>query len=92
MGIDMSVYGPDTVVNKQSGKLFAKGMLSPFCREGRYYWRIPDSLLDRDWLLVCRIEAAAAGNRSRNDGYAGDQVNTALYRFEKKNDKQLYLR
>lgn len=27
MGIDMSVYGPDTVVNKQSGKLFAKGML-----------------------------------------------------------------
>ena len=90
MGIDMSVYGPDTVVNKQSGKLFAKGMLSPFCREGRYYWRIPDSLLDRDWLLVCRI--AAAGNRSRNDGYAGDQVNTALYRFEKKNDKQLYLR
>lgn len=92
MGIDMSVYGPDTVVNKQSDKLFAKGMLSPFCREGRYYWRIPDSLLDRDWLLVCRIEAAAAGNRSRNDGYAGDQVNTALYRFEKKNDKQLYLR
>lgn len=67
-------------------------MLSPFCREGRYYWRIPDSLLDRVWLLVCRIEAAAAGNRSRNDGYAGDQVNTALYRFEKKNDKQLYLR
>lgn len=92
MGIDMSVYGPDTVVNKQSDKLFAKGMLSPFCREGRYYWRIPDSLLDRDWLLVCRIEVAAAGNRSRNDGYAGDQVNTALYRFEKKNDKQLYLR
>lgn len=92
MGIDMSVYGPDTVVNKQSDKLFAKGMLSPFCREGRYYWRIPDSLLDRDWLLVGRIEAAAAGNRSRNDGYAGDQVNTALYRFEKKNDKQLYLR
>lgn len=92
MGIDMSVYGPDTVVNKQSDKLFAKGMLSPFCREGRYYWRIPDSLLDRDWLLVCRIEAAAAGNRSHNDGYAGDQVNTALYRFEKKNDKQLYLR
>lgn len=41
---------------------------------------------------MCRIEAAAAGNRSRNDGYAGDQVNTALYRFEKKNDKQLYLR
>ena len=39
---------------------------------------------------MCRIEAAAAGNRSRNDGYAGDQVNTALYRFEKKNDKQLY--
>ena len=37
MGIDMSVYGPDTVVNKQSGKLFAKGMLSPFCREGRCY-------------------------------------------------------
>ena len=34
MGIDMSVYGPDTVVNKQSDKLFAKGMLSPFCREG----------------------------------------------------------
>ena len=25
MGIDMSVYGPDTVVNKQSDKLFAKG-------------------------------------------------------------------
>lgn len=70
----------------------SQGMIGAFTQGGRYYWSIPDSLLQRDLLLVCRIEQAAAGNRSRNDGYAGDQVNTALFRLEKKNDRQLYLR
>lgn len=67
-------------------------IIGTFCREGKYYWQIPDSLLERDLLMMCRIETAATGNRSRDNGYAGDQVNTALYRFEKQNDRQLYLR
>lgn len=73
-------------------KGMSQGMVGSYTQDGRYYWSVPDSLLQRDLLLVCRIEQAAAGNRSRNDGYAGDQVNTALYRLEKKNNKQLYLR
>lgn len=71
---------------------FAEDAMSVCCRDGRYYWSVPPSLLERDFLMTCRIEMAAAGNRSREDGYAGDLVNTAMYRFERNANRQLCLK
>lgn len=79
-------------VSSRCDSLCTGEMIGVLFRDGKYFWKIPELLLGRDLLLVCRIESAAAGNRSRNDGYAGDEVNTALYRFEKRNAGQLDLR
>lgn len=58
----------------------------------KYFFEIPDSLLGRDLLVVCRIAQGAAGLRSGNTGYAGDHVGTTVIRFEKGPDHKLFLR
>ena len=49
----------------------------------KYYFEIPDSLLNRDILVVNRISKAAAGMRNGFFGYAGDQIGQNVTRFEK---------
>lgn len=47
----------------------------------RWYLELPDSLLDRDLLVVNRISEAAADGRSGNYGFAGDQISERVIRF-----------
>lgn len=60
--------------------------------EDNYYFEIPDTLLGRDILVVCRIAQGAAGIRPEYTGYAGDQVGSTVIRFEKGPGSKLFLR
>ena len=60
--------------------------------EDKYYFEIPDSLLNRDILVVNRISKAAAGMRSGFFGYAGDQIGQNVVRFEKGPNNKIFLR
>lgn len=51
-----------------------------------YFYEIPDSLFDREMLMVSRIAKTAA-----NIGYGGEKINTQVFRWEKQ-DKNVLLR
>jgi len=60
--------------------------------DDKYYFEIPDSLLNRDILVVNRISKAAAGMRNGFFGYAGDQIGQNVVRFEKGPNNKVFLR
>ncbi len=61
--------------------------------EDKYYFEIPDSLLNRDILVVNRISKAAAGMRIGGFfGYAGDQIGQNVIIFEKGPNNKIFLR
>ena len=69
-----------------------KGMLTVHKVEDRHFFEIPDSLIGRDILAVCRISRSAAGARAQMLGYAGDQVGDNVIRFEKGPDDRIFLK
>ena len=58
--------------------------------DDKYFFEIPDSLLNRDILVVNRISKAAAGMRNGFFGYAGDQIGQNVVRFEKGPNNKLF--
>lgn len=68
------------------------GLIIVHADKDKYYFEIQDSLYGKDLLLVTRISKASAGLRAGFIGYAGDQVNTAVVRFEKGLNGKVLLR
>ena len=60
--------------------------------DDKYFFEIPDSLLNREILVVNRISKAAAGMRSGFFGYAGDQIGQNVVKFEKGPNNKIFLR
>lgn len=61
--------------------------------DDKYFFEIPDSLFQRDILVVNRISKAAAGMRSGGFfGYGGDQIGQGVIRFEKGPNNKVFLR
>lgn len=52
--------------------------------ESKFYYEIPDSLFDREMLIVTRMSKAAAGM-----GYGGNKLNEQMIRWQKKDEKVL---
>ena len=69
-----------------------KGLFKVHTIEDRYFFEIPDSLMDRDILVVNRISKAAAGNRSQMMGYGGDQIGDNVISFQKGPANKLFLK
>lgn len=69
-----------------------KGLTTLYAQEGKYYININDSLIGRDIRMVSRISKAAEGVRSNFSGYAGDIINSAMFRFEKGPDDKIFLK
>ncbi len=61
-------------------------------QEGKYFFEIPTSMMGRDILTVTRISKAAAGVRAGGGGYAGDDVNENMIRFEKGPNNKVFLK
>ena len=69
-----------------------KGLLTVHRVEDKWFFEIADSLLYRDILLVNRIAKAPANTRSGFFGYAGDEINQNVIRFEKGPNNKIFLR
>lgn len=68
-----------------------KGMIITHVLDDKYFFEIPDSILNRDILVVNRISKAGAEVRSAS-GYAGDQIGSSVIRFEKGPNDRIFMR
>ena len=69
-----------------------KGLVWVHRNEERWYFEIGDTLLNRDILVVNRIAKAPANTRSGSFGFAGDEINENVIRFEKGPNNKIFLR
>jgi hypothetical protein len=65
-----------------------KGMISVHKMDEKWYFEIPDSLLDHDIMAVTRYSKTAAGGGI----FGGEEVNRQMIRWEKGMDNNLLLR
>ena len=79
----------DVITDKALTK---KGLFWVHKIDDKWFFEIGDSLLSRDILLVNRIAKAPANTRSGLFGYAGDEINQNVIRFEKGPNNKLFLR
>ena len=76
---------------KPSAKIM-RGMTTVYHQDNKYYININDTLLGRDIRMVSRIAKGAEGIRNDFDGYAGDDINAATFRFEKGPNNKIFMR
>src|ERR1700712_3795343 len=69
-----------------------KGLVWVHRNEERWFFKIGDTLLNRDILVVNRIAKAPANTRSGSFGFAGDEINENVIRFEKGPNNKIFLR
>ncbi len=69
-----------------------KGLFNVHKVEDKWYFEIGDTLLGRDILVVNRIVKAPINTRSGFFGFAGDEINENVIRFEKGPNNKLFLR
>ena len=75
-----------------SKAISAKGFFKVHKVEDRYFFEIPDSLFNRDILVVNRITKAAAGGRVSMMGYSGDQIGKNVIQFGKGPNNRIFLK
>jgi hypothetical protein len=80
----------DEVITKKA--LSRSGMFRIHQIDEQYFFEIPDSLLNRDILVVNRISKAPAGLRPSVNVYAGDQVAENVIRFEKGPNNRIFMK
>lgn len=68
------------------------GMFRVHQVEEQYFFEVPDSLLNRDILVVNRISKAPAGLRPGLNVYGGDEVAENVIRFEKGPFNRLFMK
>ncbi|WP_167597114.1 zinc-dependent metalloprotease [Leeuwenhoekiella sp. ZYFB001] len=77
---DLKAY--DKVITKEA--VSDSGLFTVHKVEDDYFYEIPDSLFNREMLMVTRIAKTATGI-----GFGGGKANTQVLRWEKKNKKVL---
>ncbi|MCW3090838.1 MAG: hypothetical protein JWP81_1907 [Ferruginibacter sp.] len=68
------------------------GFFTVHQKDNKYYFEIPNNILNREILVVNRVSKAASDMRNGNYGYAGDQIGETVYRFEKGPLNKLFLK
>ena len=76
---------------KPSAKIM-RGMTTVYQQDNKYYININDTLLGRDIRMVSRLSKGAEGIRTDFTGYAGDDINSAVFRFEKGPNNKIFMR
>lgn len=72
----------DKVITKKAKT--DKGLFDVHVVDGKNFYEIPDSLFNKEMLMVSRIAKTASGI-----GFGGGKINTQVLRWEKKNKKVL---
>jgi hypothetical protein len=70
----------------------SRGLITTHRLDDKYFFEIPDSLLNREILVVNRISKAPAGARAGFLGYAGDEISDNVIEFEKGPGNKIFLR
>lgn len=70
----------------------SRGFLIVHQVNGMYYFEIPDSMLNRDILIVNRISKAPTSRQKSRVGYPGDILGSKVIRFENKDNKRILVR
>ena len=69
-----------------------KGLLITHQLDDKYFFEIPDAILNREILIVNRISKAAAAGDLGRSGYAGDQIGENVIAFEKGPNNKIFLK
>jgi hypothetical protein len=67
------------------------GLFNTYKVDGKYYFEIPDSLLNREMLVVTRFVKTPTGLKSFGQQYGGEEVNDQVWKWER-HDKQIFIR
>lgn len=68
------------------------GFLTIHKVDNNYFFEIPDSMLNRDILIVNRISKAPTSRQKSRVGYPGDILGSKVIRFENKDNKRILVR
>lgn len=68
------------------------GFLTVHKVDNNYFFEIPDSMLNRDILIVNRISKAPTSRQKSRVGYTGDILGSKVIRFENKDNKRILVR
>src|SRR5690606_17428510 len=69
-----------------------KGLFSIYKQDDKYYFEIPDSIMGRDIIVVNRISRSGVDLRTGFSGYAGDQINENVIRYEKGPNNKVFMK
>ncbi|MDJ1504135.1 zinc-dependent metalloprotease [Xanthocytophaga agilis] len=80
--------GPKAYKDVVTGKAqTSKGLFTVHKVEDKYYFEIPDSLFNRDFMAITRISKTAT-----DLGYGGEQANRQVLRWERGPENKVFLR
>lgn len=68
------------------------GFLTVHKVDNNYFFEIPDSMLNRDILIVNRISKAPTSRQKSRVGYPGDILGSKVIRFENEDNKRILVR
>lgn len=68
------------------------GFLTVHKVDNNYFFEIPDSMLNRDILIVNRISKAPTSRQKSRVGHPGDILGSKVIRFENKDNKRILVR
>jgi len=69
-----------------------QGLFTIYSQDEKYYFEIPDSIMGREIVVVNRISRSGADLRVGFSGYAGDQINKNVIRYEKGPNNKVFLK
>ncbi|MDR6782704.1 hypothetical protein ABIE26_000809 [Pedobacter africanus] len=80
----------DQIITKKA--VSGVGLIKVHRVEDKYFFEIPDSLLETDLLIVNRISKGATGASKGMFGYSGDQINEKVIRFAKGPNYKIFIK
>lgn len=78
----------DVITGKSKSK---DGLFKTHKVEDKWYFEIPDSILNREMLVVTRLAKTPAGVKVGNQQYGGEETNEQVWKWERRG-KQIYIR
>ncbi len=67
------------------------GLFNTYKVEGKYYFEIPDSLINREMLIITRLVKTPAGIKIPYHQYGGESENEQVWKWQR-HDKQVFIR
>jgi len=68
-----------------------KGLFNTYKLDDKWFFEIPDTLLNREMLVVTRLNKVPSGVKVGNQQYGGEQLNEQVWQWERRG-KQVFVR